>query len=506
MKSRHHKRPSLWLALRFPHLSLEAVGYYYQSPEPVIVSQKRRVHECNAQALAEGVAHDMSLSTAQTLLSATIVERDLEQEQQRLRQLAETCYAFTPYIEFHQQQGLLLEISRCLTLFHGLESLVQRLAEKLRELPHHYCLGLAHTSKAAWLLSWLNFPISGQDNPRVFRQRLHQVPVNQLTEFPDAVIALQRSGFQTLGDLVTQMQAGKKSKSSSAIRQRFGAAFTDYLEDLLGNDEPGTQGQLFVRPPAIFEPNDSFQEYLQFDYPIDSSEQLREPMQQLLEKLIDKLTATQQQCHSLQWRLYDIHQNRQELNISSERIHSQWQLPLDLTMIQLEHTALSFEVDSLELVCHKTTPVNIGNRQLLGQPAGSKNLGEDSERLFARLIARLGKSSLSKLSYRDHLLPESCQDSIAVTDTSHRQLPPQQLNTPRPSWLFNPPQAIQYKHQQLFWHGPLQLLQGPERLQGHWWNTPSARDYFMAQRSDYLRCWIYQDLKSREWYVHGVFA
>jgi protein ImuB len=505
MKRRSHNRPPLWLALRFPHLSLEAIGYNYQSPTPVIVSQKRRVYHCNALALAEGITRDMSLSTAQALLSAVVSERDLEQEQQALRQLAETCYQFTPYIEFHHQ-GLLLEVSRSLTLFHGLESLLQRLSSRLQEFPHHYCLGLAHTSKAAWLLSWQHFPISEEDNPQAFRQRLRQVPVDHLTEFPDTVIALQRSGFQTLGDLVTQMQAGKKSGSSAAIRQRFGAAFTDYLEDLLGNDEPGTQGQLFVRPPGIFEPDDGFQEYLQFDYPIDSSEQLREPMQQLLEKLVDKLIVTQQQCHSIQWRLYDIHQNRQELVISSERIHSHWQLPLDLTMIQLEHTALSFEVDSLELVCQNTSPVNIGDRQLLDQLAGSQNLGEDSERLFARLIARLGKSSLSKLSYRDHLLPENCQDSIAITDTSQMQLPPQQLNAPRPSWLFDPPQIIQKKQQQLFWHGPLQLLQGPERLQGHWWNTPSARDYFMAQRSDYLRCWIYQDLKSQEWYVHGVFA
>lgn len=499
-----HHGSSLWLAVRLPYLSLEAIGYNQQSPMPVVISHKRRVYRCNALALAAGITQDISLATAQALLNCVVLERDPDQEQQALQHIAETCYQFTPYIEFHGDQGLLLEVSRSLNLFQGIESLKQQLSKKLLKFPHHYCHGLAHTGKAAWLLSWQNYPVSEQDNRETFRQRLQQVPVDHLTEFPDAVIALQQSGFRTLGDLVTQMQANEKAGSSAAIRKRFGTAFTDYLEDIFGSPDHA-QGQLFSRPPEIFKPDEIFQEQIQFDYPIVNSEQLRDPMRQLLENLVDELMATQRQCHGIQWRLYDIHQNRQELNINSERIHSQWQLPLDLTMIQLEHTALSFEVDSLELVCNSTTPVEIGNRHLLNQHPSSQNAG-DNERLFARLAARLGESSLSKLSYHDNLLPENCQQTIAVTEISQMQLPAQQLNTPRPSWLFNSPKSIQKKHQQLFWHGQLKLLQGPERLQGHWWNTPSARDYFMAQRSDYLRCWIYQDLKSQEWYVHGIFS
>jgi protein ImuB len=498
------RRSPLWLALRAPHLPLEACGHSYNSGTPVIISYKRRVHSLNALALAAGISRNMALSTAQSLAAAITVERDPEQEQQALQQAANICYRFTPYIEFYDEHSLLLEISRSLTLFRGVERLTQDLFRDLQSLPYRFHLGLAHTGKGAWLLSWQHHPISDQDNHTVFRQRLEQVPVDQLMEFPSVVTALRKSGFKTLGDLTKQMSHGG-SKSSAAIAKRFGTAFAHYLDEIFGSDSQVAQGQLFSRPPEMFTPDDQFQEHLQFDYPIITVEQLREPMQQLLEQLVEQLKKKQRQCHSIQWRLYDIHQNREDMTISTERIHSQWQLPLDLTMIHLERTALPFEVDSLELVCSNTTPLETGNHPLLGRQI-NHTFHADSERLFARLTARLGEDALSKLSYYDDIFPENCQQQIAILQACDMQLPAQHLNAPRPSWLFDPPQAIQQRHEQLYWHGQLHILQGPERLQSHWWVKPSARDYFIAQRSDYLRCWIYQDLKSRRWYVHGVFG
>ncbi|HET9679891.1 MAG TPA: DNA polymerase Y family protein, partial [Gammaproteobacteria bacterium] len=248
-----------------------------------------------------------------------------------------------------------------------------------------------------------------------------------------------------------------------------------------------------------------FKACIQFDYPVTDTAQLGDPMQQLLEDLVGHLQKQQQQCHAIQWRLYGIHQNRQDITVSTERIHSQWQLPWDLSMIQLERIVLAFEVDKLELVCGRTTALVTENHTLLGRQI-SDTANADSERLFARLAARLGKQSLGKLKYYDDFFPENCQQLTNVTQSSQPQLIAQQIKAPRPSWLFQPPQAIQYRNKQLFWHEPLQLLQGPERLRGHWWNAPCARDYFMAMRSDYVRCWVYQDLLSGQWYVHGVFA
>lgn len=494
-------KPQLWLTLRFPHLPLEVVGHTYNSATPVIISDKRRVYRLNALALAAGVNGNMTLSKAQSLSDAVIFERDPEKEHQSLQQVAEICYQFTPYIEWYNDDSLLLEISRSLTLFQGMENLTRRLSEALTPLSHLFHYGLAHTEKASWLLSWQYHPISNQDKHTDFLQRLQQAPIHLVNDFPNAIATLKKSGFQTLGDIFKQMDS---SKSSAAISQRFGTAFSQYVQDILGS-EIQSQSQLFTKPPNIFKPTELFQERIQFDYPITNMDQLRDPMQHLLEALIDYLQEKQQQSHSIIWRLYDIHNAKQDLIVSIERIHNQWQLPLDLTMIQLEATALTFEVDSLELLCCATTSVDISNHVLLGQGTSHRH-DDDTERLFAKLCARLGKQALKKLTYIDNIFPGQDQQFIAVTGSNLSNLPPQKLNSPRPSWLFNPPLPIQQKQQQLFWHGHLQLLQGPERVQGHWWESPVARDYFMAQRNDYVRCWVYQDLKSRQWYVHGVFG
>ena len=72
--------------------------------------------------------------------------------------------------------------------------------------------------------------------------------------------------------------------------------------------------------------------------------------------------------------------------------------------------------------------------------------------------------------------------------------------------LFATPVAIEQRPQGLYWRGYLRLTLGPERIQGNWWNTPSARDYFLAQRHDHVRLWVFLDLHRQHWFVHGIFG
>jgi protein ImuB len=50
------------------------------------------------------------------------------------------------------------------------------------------------------------------------------------------------------------------------------------------------------------------------------------------------------------------------------------------------------------------------------------------------------------------------------------------------------------------------LIAGPERIQGQWWNEPSARDYFIGLRQDQQRLWLFWDLHKQQWFVQGIFA
>jgi hypothetical protein len=46
----------------------------------------------------------------------------------------------------------------------------------------------------------------------------------------------------------------------------------------------------------------------------------------------------------------------------------------------------------------------------------------------------------------------------------------------------------------------------PERIQTGWWtDSPCHRDYFQVTDTSGGRLWIFQDLQSSKWYLHGIF-
>lgn len=48
--------------------------------------------------------------------------------------------------------------------------------------------------------------------------------------------------------------------------------------------------------------------------------------------------------------------------------------------------------------------------------------------------------------------------------------------------------------------------QGPERIQTGWWaGAMLQRDYYRVQLQNGIWLWCFHDLKSREWFIHGVF-
>jgi len=81
--------------------------------------------------------------------------------------------------------------------------------------------------------------------------------------------------------------------------------------------------------------------------------------------------------------------------------------------------------------------------------------------------------------------------------------------TERPFWLLPEPLALNVRDDRPIYHGPLQLLRGPERIESGWWDhLRIARDYFVAQDQHAARYWIYRerDTERARWFLHGVFG
>jgi protein ImuB len=79
----------------------------------------------------------------------------------------------------------------------------------------------------------------------------------------------------------------------------------------------------------------------------------------------------------------------------------------------------------------------------------------------------------------------------------------------RPFWLLAEPLLLNVRNDRPIYHGPLQLLRGPERIESGWWDhLRIARDYFVAQDQQAVRYWIYRerDTEQARWFLHGVFG
>lgn len=458
----------LWLAVRLPDLPLEALG--------------------------------MDIATAQSLSACEVLPRDPAKEQQTLLQLSEQLYQFSPYIERYcsthsAQSGLLLEVSRCLNLFGGLQAMTARIADNLAQTHHRVEYGIAHSAMAAWLLSFSDQHLHSEQRSEDFIAQLAPLPLTLLSDYPKAVELLQRTGFRTMGDLTRQI-SGKKI---SSLKKRLGSSFAALLTDIYATD-----AQIARR---IHIPQQWFKQQIQFDYPVTNIEQLKPALEKLLLQLSAYLRRHQQQCQCIEWSLSGFQQNKTTFQVRSDRPQQHGALLYDLTLIQLEQQPLPFDVDSLHLECRHSTALQLRSELLHFDQDSRLSAGqEEQERLVARIKARLGEAAVYKVSYQDSHLPELSNRILLLAEKALQDLPDIHRRALRPTWLLANPQPVERRGERLYWHGYLTLCAGPERVTGQWWKKGVARDYYLATRHDHLPVWIFRNLYSRQWFVHGVFA
>jgi len=499
---------------------MEVLGIAHNSNEAVVITQKQQVLCATLKAQQQGIKAGIATTTAQLFTPCQSIERDIQREQAAIHQLADALYSYTPYIEKHspcalRDSGLTIEISRSLQLFKGLNRLKELVNNTLDN--HHFfaCSSLGHTNKSAWLLSYTTETHDNNPEREHIMARLCTLSIDVLKHCPQHIFtppklhshinALDKSGFNTLGDIMQQID----KQSLASFRKRWGHPFAQLLADIFDIDAGLEQPSLFEQTVEVHQPEEHFYEHLQFDYPIRGSEQLYLPMECLLKNLSEYLTTRQLQCQNIEWLFFDIYHNKYTLSVHSSDSQNQWPLLLELTHIQLQAQSLPFEIDSIELLCQNPSPLEATNQHLnFESPKYEKphKLSYNFAVTTAKLKARLGDGALFKIQYQDSHIAEQSNTKTPLESPPQPFLDKGPIGTLRPSWLFNAPLPIQEKQQVLYWRGRLHLLQGPERIEGNWWATPTARDYFMAQRDDNLRLWIFYDLLNKQWYVQGVFA
>ncbi len=487
----------LWLCLRFPRLPLELFNSSADQPTttaPAAVVDNQRLLVCNRAAIDAGIVPGITPATAHALCGeVTIIERAPQREAETLQRIAYSCYGFTPMINTHAPDWLLLEIGNSLKLFGGLKALLVKVKQHFADQSFSYRFGLGTTPKAAQLLTQLAStdkprligafePFTGQlQQPALFAELLNGLPLTQLPCETRIQRQFRASGFTTLGDLLPLPHA--------ALGRRFSKAFLTYLKQVTG-ELPDPQPSLSLPP--------EFDETLLLNDTISSAERLIFPMKRMLIALCGYLQGRQLHCQQITWHLRPIDARHEQIELVLSRPQNRFDHFLTLTRLRLENQRFAAPIDTLRLQVtrlHLALPQEedlFGNRP--DSPLGSQQATSD---LIDRLTTRLGNAAVNTLALADSHIPEQAwQPTIGRSITAASTLPA----PPRPLWLLPEPIATDIHP------STIQLLTGPERIEGNWWQQPICRDYYLARHRDGMRYWVYQNRLTQAWFIHGIFG
>ncbi len=476
---------SLWLCFRLPQLPLECLPH--RQEYPAVVLEHQRVAVANDAALAAGIKPGQSSSTVRALLDSPdlqLLERDRVQEAGALEQLACWAYSFTPTLERWQENGLQLEIGRCLKLYNGLERLVENAQTDLLQRGFTHRIGLASNRYAAELLSY------GEDDGlhgvgQNLQERLAGIPLAILHrarggEFSKALTSLENAGIQTLGELLRM--------PSSALGHRCGPAFQKWLKAIVATHDTVTHD---------FQPPHKFHDCLWFGFEIHNQAELHPGMQQLLQALTRFSRATQLQTTCIEWQMLRLHGVAETFEVRSSEAHNDPQRWFELSHLSLEKRNLGTDIEGLALHANHFNSQQATMTDLFGESHSREPL----HNLIDRLRSRLGLQAVNQIALREAHLPEFSQ---YLTQGTAKLALPCKGQAQRPIWLFDEPNPVRLEGDVLHWNGPLKILLGPERLEDNWWLKPTSRDYYVAETEAGQPVWLFQDRYNKQWYIQGI--
>ena len=379
----------------------------------------------------------------------------------------------------HGAAQLWLEIGASRQLFGGASTLRARIAEELAALGYSARLGIAPTPQGAALLAR-----AGQANPAAtlaaLLALLRPLPLNLLALAPEQLAALHSTGLASIGELLELPPA--------ALAQRFGPGASDYLQRLCGQaPEPL---RLLRVPPQ-------FSSRCEFPSPLTDATALLFPLQRLLAGLQGYLRSIDRAVQRYTLRLEHRQRAATCLEIGLARPAREAAPLLALARERLTALVPGAPVLALELQAPEFLQPLVLQLDCFSESA---QLGEQLRSAIDRLVARLGGEAVQTLrTVADHR-PERAWSTLAAQRAASPAAaraagaaPP-----PRPCWLLPVPRGIET---------PRELLSGPERIESGWWDGADiARDYYLARGSDGAHWWVYRDLRSNAWHLHGLWA
>lgn len=502
-----------------------------------------------------GIRPGMRLSEATALIDVDIHEHDPHEDIEALCELAEQAQQFSPLVGLEQldkktwagrwllqPECLLLDVTGIAGLFGGEPQLLDEVVRWLGQQRLFGCLGIAGTVGAAWALANYRTRLCAtpsedgearelQPGLPVCRtawaepghdvQALAELPLAALRLPAETVVALQRLGLRTIGQLSQLPRAGLAARLGESLLMRWDQACGGQLEPII------TRHAL---------PDWHLEQALEF--PTQHRETMVELVRRLTRQLAERLNRRGQGALRVVCRLDLVESPPLVMQLGLFRPNADAQHLEMLLTGQLEQQLPSRWAAAgapplwrLSLQATLTAPLVWRQTELFeGGEAASRG---ELARLVDTLSSRLGRKQVLGATLQREAQPElGCRlqpltgrkpdgDAQATVRKLSSRLsrargePSREDPQRRPTQLFSPPLPIQVTSSSIAcptrftWQGTwLEIVQatGPERLESGWWRGPSVRrDYFRVATSQAGWWWIFRDMNTGQWFLHGAF-
>ena len=471
--------------------------------------------------------------------TAIFLEHDADEDLRALKALAVDCQRFSPLVGLEsdrqftmksarharatepEQNSLLLDISGCAHLFGGESQLAESLEALLASRGYVVEIGFGNTIGEAWAMAHYGTGIT--DTPKSSMTDLGTLPIEALRIPSNVAAALREFGVKQIHQLQALPRKSLPSRFGKEVLQRLDQAF-------------GRMTEVIVPERS----NSPIHVEWIFEYPTSHRETIDTVIQRLLQSLTDQLVPRCEGVLQLDCRLYcspsEVESQPAPLVVSvgvveptqsADLLYELLDLHLEAGLIRVGDRT-GAKITSISVSTIVTIPISIQQQQLFETDRSRDESGELT-RLLNRLSNRLGKESV----LRPRLLPDA-QPELAfqhmplVSGSSNRTGSTAASNTPpgsRPLRLMPEPERIEVGlsdsgvPQQLGarrpnWRGQSQQTVGdtivrawgPERIETGWWRGQHVRrDYYRVEITSGEQYWIFRDLQSLDWFLHGAF-
>lgn len=392
-----------------------------------------------------------------------------------------------------------MEVEASVRLFGGRRALRNRVVAEAKQI------GVAQVSWAVTGLGALVLARSGIENgfKKPLQDLLDRRPMGCLSAVRAHEVTLAQTGCRTLGDVRRLPRGG--------LTRRFGKELLHALDMVYGQGHADETYTWEVLP-------ESFKARLELDFRVEHAPALLNGAERLIIQMCGWLCARHSGTtrFTLKWR-HDAMRSRDagdggELTVGTAKPSRAVQHLCKLLGEHLAKTTLLAPAGELELTADEVHDQAGVNASLLHDPAED---GEALDIVLERVAARLCPQAVKRCVIRE----DHRQESMARWVPANEEVPRQNAPTtplPQPTLVLREPLKLTVRNERPCYQGELQLLAGPQCVEGGWWDRDEAagqgrnivRDYWLAESEHAGLLWIFKAQLDDGigWYLHGAFG